>query len=193
MVIGFDMVNEEDFTPAIDFFKEQIYEAREKAESLGQNLDVYLHCGETNSRDNMQLYDAIAIGTKRIGHGFHLAYYPELQKIVKEREICIECCPVSNFVLGYVLDPRTHPARSFLHQGLPLTISSDDPGFMSYEGVTLDYVYVYMSWDLDIADLKQLALNTIKYSSVSDDQKPKYYEFFEIKWQKFVDYIIGRY
>ena len=39
MVVGFDMVNEEDFTPKIETF-----------------LD--------------QLYDAILVDTKRIGHGF---------------------------------------------------------------------------------------------------------------------------
>ena len=52
MVVGFDMVNEEDFTPDIDHFLDQIYAAREKAESMGRKLDVYLHCGESNSRDN---------------------------------------------------------------------------------------------------------------------------------------------
>ena len=31
MVVGFDMVNEEDFTPEIEEFLPQIYEARAKA------------------------------------------------------------------------------------------------------------------------------------------------------------------
>jgi hypothetical protein len=52
MIIGFDMVNEEDFTPEIDFFMPQMYEAKAKAEAMGETFDVYLHCGETNSKDN---------------------------------------------------------------------------------------------------------------------------------------------
>jgi len=92
-------------------------------------------------------------------------------EIVKEKQICIECCPISNFVLGYVLDLRCHPARGFLHQGLPVSISPDDPGFMGYEGVTLDYVYVFLAWGLDIADLKKLILNSITYSSVNSYEK----------------------
>ena len=160
---------------------------------MGTTFDVYLHCGESNSRDNNQLYDAILLDTKRIGHGFHLAYYPELQKIVKEKEMCIECCPVSNFVLGYVLDLRCHPARGFLHQGLPVSISPDDPGFMGYEGVTLDYLYVFICWELDIADLKQLVLNSIKYSSVTKDQKEDLNTFFEYKWNRFLDYVLAKY
>jgi uncharacterized lipoprotein YehR (DUF1307 family) len=64
---------------------------------------------------------------------------------------------------------------------------------MQYHGVTLDYVYVYLAWDLDIADLKQLSLNTIKYSSVSEKDKEELGRFFEVKWSKFIDYIIGKY
>jgi len=160
---------------------------------MGQEFPLYLHCGESNDKNHKQLYDAILLGTKRIGHGFHLAFHPELMKIVKEKGICIECCPVSNFVLGYTLDLRCHPTRSFLHQGLPVTISPDDPGFMGYEGVALDYLYVFLAWDLDIADLKQLVLNSIKYASVTEQQKEKLLEFFRYKWSRFLDYVITKY
>ena len=51
---------------------------------------------------------------------------------------------------------------------------------MHYEGVTLDYTYVYLAWDLDIADLKQLALNTIKYTSADQSHKDKLMEDFKI-------------
>lgn len=133
------------------------------------------------------------MGTKRIGHGFHLAYHPELQKIVKERGICIECCPVSNFVLGYVLDLRCHPARAFLHQGIPVAISPDDPGFMGYKGVTLDYLYVYLAWELDIADLKKLCMNSIDYCGVTEDKKVELRKFFDHKWGRFLDIVNGKY
>ena len=193
MVVGFDMVNEEDFTPPVEDFLDQIYDARAKAAKLGIEFPVYLHCGETNERDHKQLYDAILLDTKRIGHGFHLAYHPELQKIVKEKEICIECCPVSNFVLGYVLDLRCHPARAFLHQGLPVSISPDDPGFMGYDGVTLDYLYAFLAWELDIADLKKLCHNSIKYASITDSEKKELTKLFDYKWKRFLDFVISKY
>jgi len=83
----------------------------------------------------------------------------------------LEVCPVSNFVLGYVLDLRCHPVRGLLAEGVPISISPDDPGFMGYEGVTLDYVYAFLAWSLDIADLKKLILNSIEYASVTDEEK----------------------
>jgi adenosine deaminase CECR1 len=82
---------------------------------MGKEFPLYLHCGETNDRNHDQLYDAILLDTKRIGHGFHLAYHPELIKLVIEKDICIECCPVSNLTLAYVTDLRCHPVRGLLH------------------------------------------------------------------------------
>jgi len=84
MAVAFDLVNEEDFTPPIDEFLPQIYDARKKAAGLGIEFPVMLHCGETTSRESTQLYDAILLDSKRIGHGFNLAWHPELQKMVKD-------------------------------------------------------------------------------------------------------------
>lgn len=104
-------------------------------------MPCFFHCGETHDRHVENIHDSIMLGTKRIGHGFQLALFPELQKIVKEKDICIEVCPLSNMVLGYTLDLRTHPVSHMLARGIQASISSDDPGFFGYEGVTLDYVY----------------------------------------------------
>ena len=68
-----------------------------------------------------------------------------------------------------------------------MSISSDDPGFFNYQGVTLDYAYVAMAWELDLMDLKQLSLNGIKYSSVTDAVKKDLLEnVFPQKWAEFV-------
>lgn len=63
------MVNEEDYNPPIDDFLEQILEVKMK---LGDRFQLYLHAGESYQRTNTELYDAILLGTKRIGHGFGL-------------------------------------------------------------------------------------------------------------------------
>jgi adenosine deaminase CECR1 len=111
MIAGFDMVNEEDYSAPIDDFLEQILTTKQK---MGDNFQVILHAGESNSRENKELYDAILLGTKRIGHGFAIARHPKLIELVKEKNICLECCPVSNLVLGYTRDLRCHPARGLI-------------------------------------------------------------------------------
>lgn len=74
-----------------------------------------------------------------------------------------------------------------------MSINPDDPGFMGYEGVTLDYLYVFLSWDLDIADLKKLCLNSLTYCSITDNEKQTLLKFFEYKWQRFLEFVISKY
>lgn len=193
MVVGFDLVCEEDYNPAIGQFLHILYEGKAKAAAQNKKLDLYFHAGESNSRNNVNLYDAIALGTKRIGHGFHIAYCPTLIEEVKKNDICMEVCPISNFVLGYALDLRNHPARSLLHEGVPIALSSDDPGFFNYHGVTLDYVYAFLAWELDLADLKKLAINSLKYTSLKQVEKDEIARFFAKKWDSFVDEVIYEY
>ena len=110
------------------------------------------------------------MGSKRIGHGYHIAYNPSLIDEVKANNICLEVNPVSNFVLGYTLDLRTHPVRGLLQAGVPVSISSDDPALFHCDGVTLDFVYAFLAWELDLADLKQLCVNSITYSTINEKE-----------------------
>lgn len=80
-----------------------------------------------------------------------------------------------------------------MHAGIPIAISSDDPGFFDYYGVTLDYVYVFLSWDLDLRDLKKLAINSLKYSSITQVEKEEIFKFFTYKWKRFIEYVICKY
>lgn len=79
-----------------------------------------------------------------------------------------------------------------LHKGLQASISSDDPGFFGYEGVTLDYLYAYIAWDLDIRDIKKLSLNGIKYSSHSEEEKAQQNVVFEKKWKEFITLVLEK-
>ena len=117
-------------------------------------MPLFFHAGETHDRNSHNLHDAITLGAKRIGHGFQLFLFPHLQHLVKERDICIEACPLSNMVLGYTKDLRIHPINYLMTRGVQFSISTDDPGLFGYEGVTLDYVYACGAWELSIRDLK---------------------------------------
>ena len=184
------MVNEEDYCEKSDAFLEQIYEAKMK---MGDRFNIFMHAGESTSRSNSELYDAILLGSKRIGHGFNLIMHPDLIEVVKEKDICLESCPISNKVLGYCHDLRTHPIRSLLTHGVKVTISSDDHGFWASPGVTLDYMVAYLAWDLSLRDIKQLLINSIDYASVSEEYKVELRKFFEYKWRIFLAYVRGKY
>lgn len=81
-----------------------------------------------------------------------------------------------------------------LCKGLQATINSHNPGMYGYEGVTLDYLYAFLSWDLDLKDLKQLSLNGIKYSSI-DRETAQHLEkdVFERQWKKFIAIVLEKF
>jgi adenosine deaminase CECR1 len=191
LIAGFDMVNHEDVTPPILNFVPEILDGQSRD---AKSLPCFFHCGETHDRFNENLFDAVLLGSKRLGHGFQLFLHPSLQQEVKERGICIEVCPVSNLLLGYTIDLRCHPVRFMLHKGLQASISSDDPGFFGYEGVTMDYLMAYIAWDLNIRDIKKLSLNGIEYANIDTEHKTYLKdEIFSKEWKEFVQNIIAKY
>lgn len=68
LIAGFDLVNEEDITPPILDFLHEIMSGQKN--DSGHGMPCYFHCGETHDRGNENLYDAILLKSKRIGHGF---------------------------------------------------------------------------------------------------------------------------
>lgn len=190
MVVGFDLVCEEDYNPRIADFLDLLIEYKQK---LGPEFQFYFHAGESTSRGNTELFDAILLGTKRIGHGFNLALHPHLVERVKKENICIECCPTSNLLLAYCHDLRTHPVRSLIMQNVKVSISPDDPGFFGNPGVTLDYLVAYIAWGLDLTDLKKLALNSLEHAAIPEEDKVPLRAYFDHKWEHFVRYVRGRY
>jgi len=101
-------------------------------------LHVTIHAGEVplsvhNVRDAIEL-----LGAERIGHGIQILEDPELVKLAKERDIVLEVCPISNWLVGSVKEYRDHPVGKLVESGLKVTISSDDPGLF---GITLNDEY----------------------------------------------------
>ncbi|KAI5638720.1 adenosine/AMP deaminase domain-containing protein [Phthorimaea operculella] len=185
---GFDLVGQEDLgRPLKDFLPELEEEMDE--------LDYFFHAGETNWNgiSDENLFDAIALKTKRIGHAFALVKHPLLLNEVKNKGIAVEVNVLSNSVLKLVEDVRNHPLATFLAQDLPVVLSSDDPGVWEADPLSHDFYVTFVgvaNKHADLKMLKQLALNSILYSAECDKNKMLYE--FEIKWTKFIDNIVRK-
>ena len=66
---------------------------------------------------------------------------------------------------------RNHFGQYFYREGIPVVLAPDDPGSFGYDGVTVDWYAAYISWGLNVGDLKQLALNSLNYSAMNDSEK----------------------
>jgi len=83
---------------------------------------------------------------------------------IKEKDICIECTPVSNQVLRYISDIRNHPIKTIHNFGVKIVISPDDPGLFNLKGVTDDFFFLAIGVDFDLKDFKLAIYNSIRYS-----------------------------
>ncbi|MGB3849031.1 MAG: hypothetical protein WA958_03630 [Tunicatimonas sp.] len=188
-VKGYDLVAEEDRGQPTRYYLDTWLKIDSLEQVYGIDLPLFLHDGESDWASE-NLYDAVTLGSRRIGHGFNLFLFPSLQEAVRERDIAIELNPLSNQILGYVGDLRVHPARAWLQRGIPCTISPDDPGVFGYEGVTPDYWAIFLAWELDLRAIKQLLINSISYSALSEAEKQTAMQHWQGRWNKFIDYCL---
>lgn len=186
LLSGYDLVAEEDAGHTTLFHLESFLKLDSLEKAQNTTLPLYLHDGESDWAHSDNLYDAILLGTKRIGHGFNLFRFPGLMKRAIENDICIEINPLSNQILGYIRDLRMHPAHQYIDQGINCTISSDDPLIFDYHGLSYDYWNIYMAWELSLADLKKLSQNGIQYSALSAPEKAKALKVWKSRWNTFV-------
>eukprot|EP00794_Sanderia_malayensis_P010998 gene10998-12161_t len=195
IVSGFDLVGQEDPGNTLLYYAKELL----APSNAGLDLPYFFHAGETNWEGrgvDGNLVDALLLGTKRVGHGFAFVKHPDLMKQAKQKGIPAEVCPISNQVLGLVSDLRNHPASEFLSQDFPMTVNSDDPAIWDATGLSYDFYQVFMAMTRtggDLRVLKQLAINSIKYSSLEPDQKKQLYSLWAKKWDTFVQNIVNEF
>lgn len=192
MIVGYDLVGFETSGHTLLYYLDNLLTAAAQYEKkYNIELPYFFHAGESGWGHDKNPYDAVLLNSRRIGHGFNLVHSPELLKLIKKKNICIEICPISNQVLGYARDLRMHPAVGYLKQGVPCVIGSDDPLLFKTTGLSYDFWEAIMAWNLNLSDIKQLCLNSILYSSLSEEEKYHILESWERSWQLFVKQILA--
>lgn len=102
LISGFDLVGDENTLKPLSYYLKQLLAFRTRQAEEDVVIPFFLHAGETlgdGTEADMNIYDAILLGTKRIGHGFSLVKHPKLMEICREKDIALEVCPISNEVL----------------------------------------------------------------------------------------------
>ena len=133
------------------------------------------------------IYDAIVLQAKRIGHGLGIIKMPALYNHIKKHRIAIEVCPASNQILGFVADLRNHPAINYYRSGIPIVLAGDDPGSFGYNDLTVDYYLAFTAWGLRLSDLKVIANNSIVYSSMTPEMKQVGLDMFKQTWITYIN------
>ncbi len=125
-VIGIGLGGSESKGPAEDY-KEVFRVARENG------LKVLAHAGEDVGPHS--IWSALNnLKVTRIGHGISAKEDEKLEEYLKENQIPLEICPMSNIFTGkYVSSYEDHPIKRFYDKGLYVTVNSDDPTIFGAE------------------------------------------------------------
>ncbi|KAI0709749.1 Metallo-dependent hydrolase [Earliella scabrosa] len=194
LLAGFDVVGHEDsLNPLLDFI-EPLQRFQERQKELGVDLPFLFHAGETlgdGTNADMNLYDAILLGTKRIGHGFSIYKHPHLMDLCREKGICLEMCPISNEILRLTGSMPMHPLPAIVNHGVPVALCSDDPSAFGNMGLTFDFFQVYVASEVNgLHTLRQLVWDSIRFSRLDDQEKERAFGMLERQWAKFVKYVL---
>jgi adenosine deaminase len=127
------------------------------------------HAGETAGPASM--WGALnALQAVRIGHGIHCLEDPALVTELRARQVPLEVCPTSNVCLKQARCIEEHPLPHLLAEGLFVTLGSDDPPMFNTT-LTEEYLKVARVFGLGTEEIKQLALNGVKASFLSEEEK----------------------
>lgn len=176
LVAGFDLVGQEDLGRPLADITPELFWFRKRCLEEGVNIPFFFHAGEClgdGDATDHNLFDAILLGTRRIGHGFSLYKHPLLVEMVKQKKILIESCPISNEVLRLTSSIRAHPLPALLARGVTAALCNDDPAVLGHgrNGMTHDFWQALQGWEnLGLAGLASLAENSVRYAAYGPDQ-----------------------
>jgi adenosine deaminase CECR1 len=176
LIAGFDVVGHEDMGRTLKDLIPECFWFKERCMENGIVIPFFFHAGEClgdGDDTDHNLYDAILLGTRRVGHGFSLYKHPKLVEMIKQKKVLVEVCPISNEVLRLTPSIKAHPAPALLSRGVDVALCNDDTAILghSMNGLTDDFWQALQGWDnLGLEGLGALAGNSVRYAAFSPDQ-----------------------
>jgi adenosine deaminase len=137
----------------------------------GSGLGLTVHYGESGPPSYVR--EAIEVfGPDRIGHGLATARDPAVRDLVVERGITLEMCPTSNWLTKGVGSVAEHPIRRLLHEGVLVTLNSDDPGLM---GIDLTHEWEVARDEIGFGeeDFRRVTENALSASFLPEETKAR--------------------
>ncbi len=140
-----------------------------KAHSAGLRLTN--HAGETTGPE--AIWEALAIGSERIGHALSAIQDPALIEKLKQTRTPLELNPTSNVRTGVCRAFSEHPLRQYFDAGLLVTLNSDDPAFFGSD-LANEFLLAHTEQGFSQAELRQLASNSIRASFLPESDQIKF-------------------
>jgi aminodeoxyfutalosine deaminase len=160
-IIGIGLGGDERHTGSAPF--RHLYE-----EARAAGLRLTNHAGETTGPE--AIWEALAIGSERLGHVLSAIHDPALLGELKKKQIGLELNPTSNVRTGVCSSFAAHPLRQYFDAGLLATLNSDDPAFFGSD-LANEYLLAHSELRFSRDELRQLAANSIRASFMPEAAK----------------------
>ena len=118
------------------------------------------HAGEEAGPD--YVWGALEeLGVERVDHGLAILQDPKLLAEVRDRNLVVTMCPLSNVRLRAVDQLADHPLPELLEAGVRVTVNSDDPAYFGgYIGDNFDALITQFNLNAD--QVRQLCNNSLR-------------------------------
>lgn len=191
-VVGVNIVSAENDPIALGDYRLHMQMFRYLKEKY-PHIKTSMHAGELTTGMVMpeelkyHISEAVSVaGANRIGHGVDISYETNALSTLtrmKAERIPVEINLTSNdFILG--VKDEAHPIRLYTDSGVPIVISSDDPG-VSRNSLTEEYVLLAGRYRYSYDEVKQFAANSIIYSFLEKDEKERGLQLLQKKFAEF--------
>jgi len=157
-----------------DYPPEPYEEVYRRAAEMG--LHLVAHAGEAAGPESV--WGAVErLGVERIGHGIAAALDTSLMKRIAEKNITIESCPVSNLRTGAVKSIEAHPIRTFIEEGIRVTVSSDDPPMFGTD-MNNEYMTLHRGLGFTLEELFGMSLDAVDSAFLPEEERRRLREEF---------------
>lgn len=127
-----------------------------------------IHAGECGSIQS--ILDAVEMGAKRIGHGIAMMGHPQVMKVIADKHIGVEMCPISNYQTKAVKPGETYPIREFAQAGVLVTINTDNR-LVSNTSIAKEMNFLHQNFGITEEELRQYQQNAIEAAFCDDSVK----------------------
>ena len=127
------------------------------------------HAGEEGPPE--YIWEALnLLKVKRIDHGVQCLHDEKLVKQLRENQIPLTVCPLSNIKLRVFNTLKEHNLKKMLNKKIMVTVNSDDP---SYFGGYINENLIKTQAALDLSDneIRTLIINSFKASFLKEEEK----------------------
>ena len=134
------------------------------------------HAGEEGPPE--YIWEALnLLKVKRIDHGVQCLHDKKLVQKLRDDQIPLTVCPLSNTKLRVFNKLKEHNLKKMLNIGLMVMVNSDDPAYFGGY-INKNLIECYTELNLSMREVKTLIINSFKSSFLKEEKKKEWIEKF---------------